>query len=119
MQALRMIGALTTDAPHAPLVLCDFHRGQFGVTSDGSSLRLLDVDSLASYNLTDEPARRRAQSELSLPAHAVTAASTLFGDVHCENDAKCRDTLRKKRCLAVLWSGGAGAEASGQSEIVS
>ena len=52
-QLLDLLDYLERDAPNAPLVLCDFHRGQFGVARD-NSLRLLDVDSMRAYNVSEK-----------------------------------------------------------------
>jgi hypothetical protein len=84
--------------PGAPLLLCDFHRGQFGVT-DAGRLRLLDVDSLAAYRAADAPL---AAARLQLPPHAVTTAHRLFGDAPCKAHADCVRILKQRRCMAVL-----------------
>ena len=97
-QVLRFIRFLSSEAPDAPLFLCDFHRGQFGVTY-GGRLRLLDVDSLYAY---DQRADSRVAQRLALPAHAVSSASALFGDVKCTQHSDCAQALRQRRCMAVL-----------------
>lgn len=99
LQLLELLRFLARQ-PGAPLVLCDFHRGQFGVTIHGR-LRLLDVDSLAAYNAVNSTL---AASRLQLPAHAVGNASRLFGDVQCKAHSDCVRTLKQRRCMAVLVS---------------
>jgi hypothetical protein len=84
--------------PGAPLLLCDFHRGQFGVTFSGR-LRLLDVDSLAAYRAANASL---AAERLQLAAHAVTKAPRLFGDASCKAHADCVQLLKQRRCMAVL-----------------
>jgi hypothetical protein len=87
-QLLDLLEHLQHRAVNAPLFLCDFHRGQFGVAFD-DTLRLLDVDSLRSHATARE-------------GDAANAPRRLFDDVPCEESSECRQHVRAQKCMAVL-----------------
>lgn len=104
----QLVCGLEHDAPNAPLILCDFHRGQFGVSEFGG-LRLLDVDSIRSI---PEYQRQFAATATTTTTTSNGSSSNyrivaplpprLYDRVACNRSRDCAQYFTRHRCMAVL-----------------